>query len=276
MNIVEKRKKIATLERNARRKIARLKAKGVTADMLISFRDAKNVARYNTKQADSYIQRLEQFNSRKTGFVQLGNGKWIPKEKWLAYKDAEARANKSVRNLKKRFEKMPSPNKWLTMAELRQMTVEGLVSQGRKKMPSPSDIHEVHRKPHSIRSESALGKLERKYREQLTAEGRKRKVEGYRRTIKGLLDFVEPSLSSEIDSLTDEQIRKLWVYQSSFAQELALWYLMQKAKMEGEREGVYQRYWDGVSKNSKRNVLEGLEWIKTQRGTRKKRKSRKR
>lgn len=265
MNINEKRRLIMNEIKKARRKINRFIKMGVKGRNLsfVELRDKSKIGRYTSKQADFYLKKLQDFNSRKHQYVQLGKGKWIERTKWQKYKEAEARHNKHVQNLQKRFEKMPSPNEFLSMAELRKMTIPD--NPARTKMPSPSDIHEVHRTPKNVPNERALEKLTDKYNEALTAEGKKRKVESYRRTINSMLDYVAPELSEQIDKLTDEQVRMLWVYNTYFAQDLSLWYLTVKERMEAKDTGVFRRYWEGTEKNSRKNVTEGLEWVKKQK-----------
>ena len=205
MNIGEKRRLIMQEIKKARRKIARFQRMSVKGRSIsfVDIRDKKNINKYNSKQADFYIKKLKEFNSRKHQYVQLGKGKWIEREKWQKYKEAEARHNKHVQNLQKRFEKMPSPNEFLSMAELRRMTIPDK-PQGTK-MPSPSDIHEVHRTPKNIPNEKALERLTEKYKEALTKEGKKRKVESYRKVINSMLDYVAPEMKDDLDKLNEYQ-----------------------------------------------------------------------
>lgn len=57
----------------------------------------------------------------------------------------------------------------------------------------------------------------------------------------------------------------LWVYNTYFAQDLSLWYLTVKERMEAKDTGVFRRYWEGTEKSSRKNVTEGLEWVKKQK-----------
>ena len=86
------------LEQRARRKIARMARQDhgpqLSGTSLDPRRPDANIGRYNRKQLESYAAQLSQFNSRSTQYVALGNGKIIPKSRFMYTKRLEAKANR--------------------------------------------------------------------------------------------------------------------------------------------------------------------------------------
>lgn len=79
-----KRQQARKLHKAATRKVSRLKSKGVDVAKsgIDPRRDLSTLKRLNTKQLDSYIKRLEAFNSRSTQFAPGKGGEALPGDKW--------------------------------------------------------------------------------------------------------------------------------------------------------------------------------------------------
>lgn len=90
------RAQVIKAQRNAGRKLSRLRGLGVNSSDIDPRKDVKLVRRYTKSQLGAQLVRLEGFNSRKTQFVPGARGLPIPKADWVRYQKTEKSYNTMI------------------------------------------------------------------------------------------------------------------------------------------------------------------------------------
>lgn len=273
----ELRDRVAKLERNVARKIARYEHEGV------SLRDSKynplrrgKAGRYTEKQLNSYIKSMELFTSRKTQFVGISSqGVPVTVEKWRKYKKAEGRHNKQVRELVMKFDDRIDHH---GMKPSERQSMNRSVKFGNT-VNNPRA--EFNRKPIGITSEKSLDKLIRDVARKSTPEYIQRELREKRKQIREMLndwDFGE--IGDRIAKLTDEQFEYFWVFSPKEVNDFFLVY-DSILDQHGIRPGgvKYDLPWDEIGASSESSLGTFLDWVEdnvTPEGNKRKKRVRRR
>lgn len=112
------RAEVKRLQRNAGKKLARLRAKGIKNTHTIDPRkETALVNRYNTTQLKTQLERLGKFNSRSNQFVPGVRGVALPAAEWTRYKRVEKAFNKRIELMKNTIGGIKLGASTLTIAE---------------------------------------------------------------------------------------------------------------------------------------------------------------
>lgn len=189
------------LERNARRKLQRLKAKGVNIGGLKPIRPV-NVS--DTRAVKKYNEELKKFNNRSTQYVAGYGGIAIPKSEWVAYQKVEREWNKLHQqywnaNISTPLISEPA----MTLGEQSEIrggkgTLYGAPSYQRK-LPAEK-----------VRSLKHLKRIQAKLEHELTDEYRDERMYAYRTNILSMAtNYNDSRLIDAIMSLNDRQLERL-------------------------------------------------------------------
>ncbi len=197
----------------ATRKIARIARQGVKLEGTIFDPRAavESIGRYNTKQLESQIAKLDEFVNRRTQFVGDAKGRPIPRHEFNNYKrNIERQYNDMLDAKRREVEKLVLPNgttvgeRMKALKEIRKMT---------------SDFDKLFRNSTDFVSRDALHKVGDSLKKQMTTAFQQRMAAGSRRIGRQMMDSIgRPDLGDLLDQLSDEQFEKLWNH-TPFADE---------------------------------------------------------
>lgn len=119
------REKVRDAERRAKRKLARLRNKGIATR---SINPIHPVDPTNTRALNSYAANLEKFISRKNAYVGINEGTPIPKTLWLKYKRTERTWNNFKRAQAERAKNRP----YITTPGVQHDTTRSILEMMRK------------------------------------------------------------------------------------------------------------------------------------------------
>jgi len=235
-----KRSQARQRHRAATHKISRLKSKG---DVSISGTQydprvaPEKLKRYNSRQLDSYIAKLDAFVSRETQFVPGAKGRPMPvagKYGWGRVAKLQHQLNKDKAAHLAKIANIFLPSAGMTIGERVEM------STPKHPVTSPPASYAPHipytRTSKGVPNEKQLKKLakeleskqggkyfEQKYKSQMTAA---------RKMIKGISN---KALAKDFRSLNPEEFSLLWNY-TNFAEVTSTDYVIRKSMMHDKKE----------------------------------------
>ena len=191
-------------------------------------RDLSKVGKYNARQLETYINKLDIFISRKTQFVSDAYNKPIPIQTWRKWQAAEAARNKRKADLFNKVKDLQLPTGHGTIGELEQRT-----RPSRPEMARPAEVNPYtpsFRKSTSFTSEKSLKRMLKKAEKQWSSQDIKKRTKRARETIKKMAPYFDKdgSLGRRIDKLSDYQLNILWNYTGRFSEQASMKYEMMK------------------------------------------------
>lgn len=264
----ELRAEVRRRQRAANNKISRLRANGIElsgTDYDVR-RNAKLIGRYNRNQLNSYLGKLNAFNSRANSFVGGAEGAPIPRRVWSQYRKAEAKNNKQVMARLQRLSKTIIPGLGQSPLDLDQMrapTRKGMRGVGANKV-----MRTVKREPRNVTGADAVAKLIKDFERRASPKVQKKLLRQSRRNALSLLGAMgADDLVNRIKKLDDSRLRIL-VEDTGFMEDAAQHY---SGVLESDNDAIT----DGLSENKYADLLETIEWAEAlsdeETGTRKRR-----
>lgn len=249
-------KEIARAKRNAQSKMARIKKTQRFEIASTTHNPIRgDVESMTSRQKESYLKRLQKFNSRDTKFYVDANGKLLSPRQWERYKQAEAKANAYVKADIKKYSRLylPGGDRGMTVAE----RMEIMRPRAGKLMtnPSGSNMHIVDREPTAFDSERSLTKMTKSQLDKADPKQQAKKIRTGRKQLKEMASsFGDSEMVRLANQLTDEQFKVLWNY-TDFATAVSLEYSVFMQSLVDEKS-----FHAGAMENANRKAHEYLEW----------------
>lgn len=237
-------------ERRARRKLARLRSKGIRTG---SINPLHEVDPSNTRALKKYARELESFISRQTRFVAGRDGTPIP---WSAYRDYK-RIERQWNRAHDRFWANFADQPFITAFGESDMTIGQRSAAGHVKGAPYGDIgYRRGLMPDQIRSLSDLEKRQRILEKELSPSYQQKRVRQLRKNLMEHAEsFNDPRVPRAIRSLTNEQLFAL----QNFTNFVPLYY---RFIVSGD-EGVGDRRADDMDREAQiEHMLLTVEQVK--------------
>ena len=195
---------------NATNKISRNRKLGIELgeSKVDPRRNPKLYSRYTRKQLLAQLNRLNQFNSPSSQFVQLGNRAIVTMAKWKKFKTAEAKYNKPRRDYYESIKEVEidgSPIK-------DQVEIFGGYKEI-KKGSGVSDFGLAERVPKQIASANSLERLITRFTNQSKPSYLKKQMNGAREQLDYILDYYGDGerLKARLNAMSDEQFKLFYL-----------------------------------------------------------------
>lgn len=227
------------LERRTTRKIQRLyreRGAGIRGTRFDPRTGKSN--NYTKAQLESYIEKLQTFNSRKTQFVGLARNEPLPKDKWDKF---DKKQKQHSENMSKAFSdfanvKVPVPDSSSKNGyKLGDRSLGEQLAAMRPKYPvansaSNSAYDPKATKPNQVTSEKSLKKLEKNMDKKLSPAYLARARRDARKQFGQMVDMIgDQELRDKVGKLSDTQFDILW-HMTKFSEATSLVYEMYKSK----------------------------------------------
>lgn len=185
-------------------KVSRLKKQGV--DIAGTEFDPRKswdvVKRYNTKQLNAYMERLDQFNLRTRKFTALADRQPITQHVWNQFKKSEDRVNEIRNKILEAYGNLTPPDSTTTVAERMAKHSEANPSS----IFAPRDAQRQN-----ITSAESLRKLQEFNERNADPDYQAKRLTAARTSAGKMLDeYGDDDLSSLVGTLSDEQFDVLW------------------------------------------------------------------
>lgn len=270
MNIKELREAVAKARRNAVRKRRRIEKSGnyvaLESSKYYPVRPPKVHEKYNRRQLEVYLSKLQEFNSPKTQFVPDHENKPVPIGKWRKYKGVEAEYNRRVEEFSTKFDDKVK----LKRGEVPPSHIHRMANPDHMAGNSSSNgaKRRYSRKSYQIRGEEKLDKLTKRLQDELS-DKRFRKELGQNWTVvRDILyryaDDNGDDLIALFESLSAEQFEYFWHFSPAHVHELFLWYETVKAIDEG-RDDLHDAYFE-LYESARENVADFMREVKNKVG----------
>ena len=257
------RAEAAKAHRNASKKISRNRVKRgaeIGGSEFDPRKPMSNIKRYNRKQLDAYIRKLNDFNSRKTQFVPDSKYRPMPADKWRQYKSVEKDMNTQMQKRFASFADRVLPN-GMTVAQRLAMTET--IHPQMHNPASDAGVREIDRRSKSIRSLQALNKLIIDTKRRGTPKDRERIEKANRKSVNSMLDAIgNDDWRKRIAKLSSGQFDILWNASGDFANAMSMYYEITQKLLSGADAAT--RWMESVSKNAVSDIEEFLKWIESQ------------
>ena len=189
-------------------------------------RDTERTKRYNSRQLQSYLGKLNEFMSRGTQFHTGSQGGIITKKAWDNYKRIESEYN----GVRKRYE-----------ASVNKVVFQGNDFATRKSLlahPTGRTVNEIYpeisRAPSDLIDDAAVSRMSEFLKTMMTPEYVERRITNQRAGVRKMLDIMgENMLSDDIDELSDYQFDLMWFGPTGAAQDLKSNYERAKEVLAG-------------------------------------------
>jgi hypothetical protein len=210
--LAAQRAEVLRLQRNAGKKISRIKSQGVVvAGTEFDVRkDRKLIAGYNEKQLAALAARLTSFNSRTMQFVPDREARPVPRTEWKKFKAAEQFLNtKKARELASVADmKMPIGD-----STVGQRTAQMTADHAWAGNPAVNPFRPSNKLPTDIVSRRALKKLTKNLQKRQNAKYDDKEHRQNRKIYKKMFDDAGASdLAKRINKLTPKQFMFMWHY----------------------------------------------------------------
>jgi len=219
-SLSERRARVAKLQANAARKIARNARKGVQLEgTQHDPRTGKDIDRMRSRDLDALERRLQKFNSRSTQFEAGVRGAPLPRAKWLEYKKSETAVREKFSNElgKVADVKLPGPG---------DETIGIRQDKMRTKHPTAANMAYVppERKPFNVKDLDALNKLTKSNKKRMTAKWAREEHKRAQKELQQMVAvFEDDELSDMVKGMTKGQFNILWNF-STFADSMSITY----------------------------------------------------
>lgn len=222
--------------RAATRKISRLKSDAgvnVSGSRVDPRRSRTNIKNYTQRQLRSYINQLDNFNSRSNQYVPDVHRNPIPRSQWREYQRLESQYNKNVSQHFSRYRDLPGPTGMTVGQRMEMMTPKFPYMQDRA-VNSP--YTPLNRKSTNIGSARALKRLTEDMRDRVKSEHFQGLVKAGRDQFTKMINLLDdPDLKHRVDNLTEKQFDVLWNY-TGFPNALSLGYDQNKKLLAGKEK----------------------------------------
>lgn len=197
--------------RAATRKIARLRNQGVViaGSEFDPRRDPSKVAKYNTRQLNSYISELNEFTNRRNQFVGAAEGAPVPLLQWKQFLAVQDEYNKQVQSHRDSFRNVFVEQKGMTIEQFdRKMNPDSVFAKNRAAhrplMPSDSEVE-------NITGAQSVAELQKNLKKKMSPEYLEKKIKEGREQMEMMLDEIgAPELQRLANQLNDYQFNVLW------------------------------------------------------------------
>lgn len=257
----ELRKAVARLERNANRKMNRL-AREKGADVKRSSVNPVRKGRaqkYNTKQLQSYAEKLQTFNSRDVQYVGGTQGNPLDAKNWKRYEKLQAEFQKKANRDLEEYGHLPDP---LAPAMTLKQGIESRTPRYPTMRGATNKIEGPTRTPITVPSDAKLKKLIKEY-EKKNAQGDKyfqRKNRENRKQAIQMFTAVDPKLAERIRNMDDKQFAIMW-NRTEFAKEGSLGYLKSQGVFKvSDEPDTTELELNRIADDSVNRAMEYLEW----------------
>lgn len=194
---------------NAVSKVSRLKARGVdvAGTEFDPRRPWATVKRYNSKQLESYMERLDRFNARTFRLNALADRKPLPLGRWEQYQRTERQYNRKVDSALDRIGDLVPPGSGLSLRQREDMrkSVNGTANT------ENTILHTTNRKPQYVKDMNALEKLEAQLVRRMSDEYQIGQIQSSRVSAEKMVDAIgAQDINDALAELSDEQFDILW------------------------------------------------------------------
>lgn len=207
--------------------------------------DLKKLGNYNSRQLQSFLGQSEQFRSRTTQFVALGNNRAIPASRWRAVDREQRTRQKQQRKAFDSIKDLKIDFLGQTIGERRDM-----ISPPRARlMENNMWMEDNLRKPSQFPSERALDRFGKRMREQNSGREQQRARDKAMQSLDKMFPMLSDArggadLAKEIRSLTDDEFYALWNIRDT-ALAIKAWYeseqlLMGDSMSAGKQNAISQ------------------------------------
>lgn len=174
--------------------------------------------RLNRNQLNSYISRLETFNSRGTQYGAIGAGVPVPQKKLDRFREAQSEFNRTRGRLGRNVSRVRVQGASETVGEASRLMVAG--GRGYK---SNSLLARSNLPASNIVNEKALDKFSRTFEQRASEAGQRRDLRKARLTLDRMAQFTQDSdrLRDRLKNLSDDQVLALYS-DNQFMNQMAL------------------------------------------------------
>lgn len=254
------RDEVIRRRRAATKKISRMRrSKGVdiSGTNLDPRRSIKTIGHYNRKQLNAYLRVINNFQSRKVGFVAGVEGTPIPKSQWEHYKRLERQYNAIGDRHISRIGDIQVPTTGLTIKE-RDATVRPDSKRAQGEV-SHRPFSRVDRNPNNVNGTDALNRLTKDLQKKLDKKFLPKELRKARKQVKDMLNTIgNNEYIKDVKDLSDYQFDILWNY-TPFANNTSLAYTVIKMKATGSKD----KWYSSVVEDQSSDIGEFLKWAKT-------------
>lgn len=226
----ERRARVARLEQNAARKIARnRREKGVELQgSPFDPRTSKDIGKMRSRDLAALERRLNKFNSRSTQFEAGVHGSPLPRQKWQEYKASEqAVRDKFERDMAPHQDaKLPLGKDAKGNIKLSDETIGMRQAKMRTKHPTALNMAYVppERKPFNVKDLESLNKLTKANKKRMTAKWSRDEHKRAQAELQQMVAvFEDPELSKMVEGMTKGQFNVLWNF-TKFADNMSITY----------------------------------------------------
>lgn len=241
-------------------KVRRLRAKGIEVEgtNYDPRRSPDASKRYTKAQLNRYLTELNAFTSRSTQYTRLSNG-FVTSQEWREYKRPEAIYNRIGKRQYGQVENMILPSGQSVSerdASMRPSNpkVRRAAGEASRRVYEPVNI-----RPEQVESAAALRKLIAFRKKQISRQYEPEVIARQRQEMRNMVHKIgDSSISKATESLTDDQFKILWNY-GSFATDLSRDYERVQLLATGG-SGAAQ---DRVHEDARADIIDAVEWAKT-------------
>lgn len=219
-------------------------------------RDPSRIKNYTRAQLRSYMNELDAFTSRRTGYVAGAQGAPIPADLWRKYKAAENRYNAKGRRRDEAIAGIKLPGQDMTVAQRATMMKPNILRAGGEASNKP--FAPVSRKPSNVPGVAELNALIRSMNKKNSRnylpgyiKKQRQQAEKMMHTI-GVGDQVK-----DLRKLSDDQFDTLF-NDTSFAGDLGMKYGYMSMLDKGNKNAAH----DAVMETSEHDIAEQITWAK--------------
>lgn len=253
------RAEVVRRQRAANNKVSRLRAKGVrvAGTEFDVRRPLSNVANYNRRQLNAYINKLNDFTARENAFVPGDSGQPIRRSTWQRYTAAEKTYNDIGNAHGQRIGNIPIKGAGMTINERDATLLPNRRAAAGLAVNRPYEP--VSRIPQRIANEKSAQILARDMERRTTQKYLPAKLKQGRYQLYEMLTAMgDADLIAEAKKLSDNQFDILWNY-TSFATDTSQRY----ANRQLQARGVNERAQASIDENSITEIRESIQWAGT-------------
>lgn len=247
--------KISRIKRNTGAKIS-----GSEFDPRVS---PSQIRSMNGRQLNSYINRVNKFNDRKTQFVGLGRGVPVPRNEWNTYKANEARERILGEQHKSTIGDLYVEDYGSTVQQLLDMRPQKTRVKVEKAVYGP--YSDIEREPTEIPSRSALNTFianqEKKFK---PGYFRSKIKEGRENLTKALIAMGNDVWLEQVNRLTEYQFDALWFGNPAAIEAVFLSYGDMKDRAASEERSSKERWQDKVINDESAEFGRFLDWAENE------------
>lgn len=261
--------------RAAGNKVSRLKVEGIVKIAGTKWdtrRDLKKVEKYNTKQLTSYLNKLDDFTSRKTKFMGDANMRPISEKKMAIYKETERAVRIKERKLYNQIKDVRLPQPGTAKSSKASETIAErnhriLPSRpGGKNRTVNTPFNTPNRKSRNFKSEKSVEVMTSALRRRLAGDYRSTEVAEQRRIFGQMIDVMgDMKLKAQVAQLSDREFDVMWNHTSMPDDVVDIYILMRRD--ESEEDADYYKKLNSIDQeaiiHSGERIGEWIGWAKS-------------